>query len=181
MVETRPQAPAQVKVYLRRRTIESGLFQKSSLSECFTSFQQENGMGICKFVRHNLPLGKPCWLSPITSLFSMCLHLSIVSRRICSMILLGTEVRLTSLQFLRSYCSPFIKMGVMFPLFQSLGISPACHNVVVQPQSATRHHAAARSLPPPLWDGGRESEEQKNLWVEIRSDYQLKQNHNCDN
>ncbi|GAB0210109.1 highly reducing polyketide synthase PKS6 [Grus japonensis] len=42
-----------------------------------------------KFVRHDLPLVKPCWLSPITSLFSMCL--SIVSRRVCSMILPGTE------------------------------------------------------------------------------------------
>ncbi|GAB0203604.1 hypothetical protein GRJ2_002826000 [Grus japonensis] len=43
-----------------------------------------------KFARHDLPLVKPCWLSPVTSLFSKCL--SIVSRRICSLILMGKEL-----------------------------------------------------------------------------------------
>jgi len=46
-------------------------------------------------IRHNLPLVKPCWLSPVTSLLSMCL--SMVSRRICFIILPGTEVTLTDL------------------------------------------------------------------------------------
>lgn len=50
---------------------------------------------VTKFVRHDLPLVKPCWLSPITFLFSMCLH--IVFRRVCSMNLPSTEVRLTDL------------------------------------------------------------------------------------
>ena len=50
---------------------------------------------VTEFIRCDLPLGKPCWLSLIISLFSMCL--SIISRRICSMMLLGTEVRLTGL------------------------------------------------------------------------------------
>jgi len=48
-----------------------------------------------KLVRHDLPLVKPCWLCQITSLLFMCL--SMVLRRICSIILLGTEVRLTGL------------------------------------------------------------------------------------
>lgn len=48
-----------------------------------------------KSVRHNLPLVKPYWLSPITSSSSMCL--SAVSRKICPMTGLGTEVRLTGL------------------------------------------------------------------------------------
>ena len=30
------------------KTMESGLLQKFSLSECFTSWQQEDGMGICR-------------------------------------------------------------------------------------------------------------------------------------
>ncbi|KAK4827741.1 hypothetical protein QYF61_021202, partial [Mycteria americana] len=43
-----------------------------------------------RLVRQDLPLVKPCWLSRITSLPSMCL--SIASRRICSMIFPGTEI-----------------------------------------------------------------------------------------
>jgi len=56
------------------------------------------------------------------------MYLSIVSRRICSVILLGTEVRLTSLYFLRSSFFSFLKMGVMSPLFQSVPTSLDCHN-----------------------------------------------------
>lgn len=37
-----------------------------------------------RFVRHDLPLVKMCWLSQITSAFHMCLNIS--SRKICSMI-----------------------------------------------------------------------------------------------
>lgn len=44
-----------------------------------------------KFVRAVLSLEKPCWLSPITSLFLTCF--SILSRRIHFMILPDTEVR----------------------------------------------------------------------------------------
>ena len=48
-----------------------------------------------RLVRHDLPLVKSCWLSQITSLYCMCLN--IASRRMCSMIFPGTEVRLTGL------------------------------------------------------------------------------------
>jgi len=47
-----------------------------------------------RIVRHDLHLVKPCCLSLITSLPSLCLEMSF--RRICSMFLLGTEVRLTA-------------------------------------------------------------------------------------
>jgi len=53
----------------------------------------------------------------------------IVSRRICSMILPGTEMRLTGLSFPRSYFLPLFIMGIMFSLFQSLGTSPDCWKV----------------------------------------------------
>ena len=46
-----------------------------------------------RLVRQDLPLVKPCWLSQITFLYSICL--SIASVRICPMIFPGTEVRLT--------------------------------------------------------------------------------------
>jgi len=45
-----------------------------------------------RLLRQDLPLVKPCWLPGITYLSSMCL--SIASRRICSMIFTGTEMRL---------------------------------------------------------------------------------------
>jgi len=75
-----------------------------------------------KLVRHDLPMLKPCWLSSVTSLLSKCL--SMFLRRICSIILPGTEVRLTGLQFPGSSFFPFLKMGVMFPLLQAVGTSP---------------------------------------------------------
>ena len=42
---------------------------------------------------------------------------------------------------------------------------------MVSPQPATKHHAAARSLPPPSGMGERmEKEKKKNtLWVEIKT------------
>lgn len=46
-----------------------------------------------KSVRLYLALVKPCWLSPVTSQLSTCM----ISRRICSMTLLVTEVRLQEL------------------------------------------------------------------------------------
>jgi len=45
------------------------------------------------------------------------------------MILPGTEVRLTGLQFPGSSFFPFLKMGLMIPLFQSVGTSPNCHDL----------------------------------------------------
>ena len=87
-----------------------------------------------KLVRHDLPLVKPCWLSPVTSLLSMCL--SVISRRICSIILPGTEMRLTVLQFPRSSFFPFLKMGVMLPLLQSVPCS------VLGPSLQERHRGA---------------------------------------
>ena len=58
-----------------------------------------------RLVRQDLPLEKPCWLSHITSLSSMCLN--IASRRICSMIFPGTEVRLTGiLHYIRLLRAP---------------------------------------------------------------------------
>ena len=62
----------------------------------------------------------------VTSLFSM--WRSMVSRRINSMILPGTVVRLTGLQFPASSFFPFLKMRVMFPLFQSVGTSLDYHD-----------------------------------------------------
>ena len=58
--------------------------------EVITQLLKTTGFG-----RHDLPLVKLCCLSHITSLSLMCLNVS--SRRICSMIFLGTEVRLRSL------------------------------------------------------------------------------------
>jgi len=70
--------------------------------------------------------GNPCWLSQITSLSSICL--SIASRRISSTIFPGTEVRLTGQWFPGSCFLPILKMGTIFPFFQSPGASPDCHD-----------------------------------------------------
>ena len=77
-----------------------------------------------RLVRQDLPLVKPCWLSQITSLSSMCT----ASRRICSMIFPGTEGRLTGRYFPGYSFLPFVKMGTMFPPFQSPGTSPDCRD-----------------------------------------------------
>ena len=60
---------------------------------------------------------------PVISLFSMCLY--IVSSRICSMILPGTEVRLTGPT---SAFLSFLNTGLMSPVLQSLGTSLDCHH-----------------------------------------------------
>ncbi|KAK4827897.1 hypothetical protein QYF61_022320 [Mycteria americana] len=54
-----------------------------------------------RLVRQDLPLVKPCWLSRVTSLSSMCL--SRASRRICSMIFPGTEVPQVVMNLIFSY------------------------------------------------------------------------------
>lgn len=77
------------------------------------------------FIGHGFPLVRPCWLSPDISLFSICL--SLYSRRICSMILQSSEVRLMGLYFSRYPTFPFIKMEVMFALFQSVGTLLYCY------------------------------------------------------
>jgi len=64
---------------------------------------------VTRLVRQDLPLVKPCWLLHVTSLSAVCL--SIASRRICSTIFPGTEVRLTGQQFPESSFLPFLKMG----------------------------------------------------------------------
>lgn len=46
------------------------------------------------------------------------------------MIYPGTEVRLTGQQFPVSSFLPFLKMGAMFPFFQSLGTSPDCSDIM---------------------------------------------------
>ena len=70
-----------------------------------------------RLVKQDLPLIKSCWLSQITSLSRM--SLNIASRRICSMIFPGTDIRLTSVQFPRSSFLSSLKMGVMFsPIFK---------------------------------------------------------------
>ena len=66
-------------------------------------------------------LVKPWWFSSVTSLLSTCL--SIASRRVCSMILPRTELRLTGQWFPGSSFLPFLKTRMMFPFFQSPGTS----------------------------------------------------------
>lgn len=75
-------------------------------------------------MRWDLPLVKLCWLSQIISLASKCL--STVFRRVCSMIFPGIEVRLKD-NFHGPSFHPFLKMGTIFPLFQSPGTLPYCH------------------------------------------------------
>ena len=79
-----------------------------------------------RLVRHDLPLLKLCWLSHITSSSHTCLH--IASKRTCSMIFPGTDVRLTSLQFPSSSFLPFLKMRVKLPFIQSWRSLPESHN-----------------------------------------------------
>lgn len=86
----------------------------------------------------DLPLMKPCWPSPMASLFSMCL--STDSRKICFLIFSGTKVRLTGLQFLRSFFFPLFKMGVMFSLFHFVGTSPDWHNFSSMMDSGLAFH-----------------------------------------
>ena len=77
-------------------------------------------------VRYDLPLVKPHW--PLCVSSSLCTHLKITSRRICSMIFPDTETRLTSLWVLGSSFLPFLKLGVMFPFSQSLESSLDSHD-----------------------------------------------------
>lgn len=72
---------------------------------------------VCSLVYINIfpPFGQWC---------IECTCLNISSRRIYSMIFPGIEVRLTGLYFPGSFFLPFLKMGVMFPFFQSLGTFP---------------------------------------------------------
>lgn len=79
-----------------------------------------------RFFKHDLPLVKPVWLSQITSLFSI--YLGIIFWRIRSAIMPSTEVRLTSLYFLRSSLLTYLKIDVIFLLFLAVGNSSDCHN-----------------------------------------------------
>lgn len=72
----------------------------------------------------NSPLMILFWLSWIPSLSSVCLCTSSV--RICSMIISGRRVKLTSQEFPGPCFLPF-KRWVQFPLLQSPGTSPGCH------------------------------------------------------
>ena len=63
------------------------------MSKAFTEVQIDKISGSSGPLRQDLPLVKLCWLSHVISLCSMCF--STASRRICSVIFHGTEVRLT--------------------------------------------------------------------------------------
>lgn len=63
---------------------------------------------IMNFDRHDLPLFKKCWLLTVTSYFPC-----IISSKICSIILLGVEVRLSDLHFARFFFFPFLVMGTI--------------------------------------------------------------------
>lgn len=76
---------------------------------------------VTRLVRNNLALLQPCWIFWITS--SFCMYLNIASRTICSITFPDAEVSLTALQFPESSFFPFIKLRVMFTLFQSQGTS----------------------------------------------------------
>jgi len=69
---------------------------------------------------------KPCWLSHITSLFSM--YLSIASRRICTMLFPGTEARLTVSSSLSHPFCPSWKWVLSHCFFQSPWTSSDCHD-----------------------------------------------------
>lgn len=75
-------------------------------------------------VKQDFLLLKLCWLSPVSSLSSMCLNAS--PRRISSMIFPGRDVRLTSRKFPGFSFLPFLIMGTVIPLFQSPGSSSDC-------------------------------------------------------
>lgn len=78
---------------------------------------------VTKSVRYNSPLVKPCWISPVTSLFSTC-H-SILSRRICSLTLLSRD-ETDYLVVLWIFLSPLVKNRCYMPLSQTLGNSLDC-------------------------------------------------------
>jgi len=60
----------------------------------------------------------------------------------------GTEVRLTGQEFPGSSFLPFLKMGTMFPFFQSPGTSPDCHNLsnIVESDMAMTSGNSLRTL-----------------------------------
>jgi len=79
-----------------------------------------------RFVRHDLPLGKPYWMSQNTFLSCICLNTS--SRRTCFLIFPGTDMKLQASymklpQFSGTSFLSVLKMRVMFPFFQSLWTS----------------------------------------------------------
>lgn len=77
--------------------------------------------------------------------------LGTVSRRICSVLLPGTEVTLAGLEF---PALP-LNMGFMFPLFQAVGTSLDCHNfldmmgsgLATSSTSSLRSHGCTSSAP----------------------------------
>ena len=60
-----------------------------------------------------------------------------------------TDVRLISLQYLGSSFLLFLKMGVMFPFYQSLGTSPDSHRFSNMMESSLATHQPVPSVP---WD-----------------------------
>lgn len=91
----------------------------SLIHQCSHSIVEGPGL-----VRRYLSLMKLCYLSLISSLSFICLD--VASRRICCMISLGTEVRLSGRSFPGSFFLHFLKISVVFSFFESLEVSPDC-------------------------------------------------------
>lgn len=66
------------------------------------------------------------FFSPVTFLFLVCLGM--VSQIICSIILSGIVMRLTSVYFPRSSL-PYLKVRVTFAFSQFWGTAPKCHDL----------------------------------------------------
>lgn len=76
---------------------------------------------VIRLLRHDCPFVNPYLLFPV------CLER--FSTFICSIIYPRTQVKSTGFQFPRSSFLPFMKIGVIFALSQSLGISPSHHGL----------------------------------------------------
>lgn len=86
-------------------------------TDAFTPLQEA-----IRFIKHELSFPKVCRLSLVTILSSMCFNIS--SQRICSMILMCVEVRLTGHYIPESISVPFLKADMVF--CHSLGTLTGC-------------------------------------------------------
>lgn len=74
-----------------------------------------------RLVRQDLPSVKPCYLSHITSISSMCLSFQE------DLLHDFPQNRGEADRLVIPWVIPFFKVGVMLPFFQSLGTSSDCH------------------------------------------------------
>ena len=80
-----------------------------------------------RLIQARFPLMNSCLV--LLTIFFPFTCLEIILRISCSIIFLGTEVRMAGLQFPSSSCLPFLKTGLILAFLQSSGTSLVLHDL----------------------------------------------------